>query len=203
MRNHRELGAVKRGESPVKYLFAPCLAVAAVAILPSSALAAGITYDCDTAANHYSELVLPAPAGPFTVSGTVQLNALAEVTKYAPLARVQIASASGPGQSPASFAGIAVMALPADPQKTPTGSPAIQMVAFSTNGKDDEVVPLSMLAKPGGAQSFTLSFDGRNVAAAIANERRNFAVNASAPVVRFVCSTGEFLFSNVTVQPSR
>ena len=180
-------------------------AIVAMAIcLPGAAhAAAGITYDCDTAANHYSELVLPAPTGPFTVSGNVQLNALAEVTKYAPLARVQVASASDPGKSPTSYAGIAVMALPADSQKTPTGSPAIQMVAFSATGKEDEIVPLSMLAKPGGAQQFTLSFDGRTVAAAIANEHRNFPVNASSAVVRLVCSTGEFLFTNVIVQPSR
>src|SRR3954470_2925518 len=94
--------------------------------ISSPATAAGIAYDCDTAPNHYSELVLPAPAGPFTVSGNVQLNALAEVTKYTPLARVQISSASEPGQSPDSFAGVSVMALPVDAQKNPTGSPAIQ-----------------------------------------------------------------------------
>jgi hypothetical protein len=170
---------------------------------PATAVAAGITYDCDTAANHYSELVLPAPTGPFTVSGSVQLNALAEVSKYTPLARVQISSASEPGQSPESFAGISVMALPADARKTPTGSPAIQMVAFNVNGKEDEIVPLSMLTKPGGAQPFNLSFDGSNVAASIGNDRRTLPVKASVPVVRIVCSTGEFLFTNLTIQPLR
>src|SRR5437764_14493678 len=88
--------------------------ILSAAAASSSATAAGITYDCDTAANHYSELVLPAPAGPFTVSGVVQLNALAEVSKYTPLARIQISSQTEPGQSPSSFAGISVMALPAD-----------------------------------------------------------------------------------------
>ena len=186
----------------MKYLFA--LPIASLAIqLPTSVGAAGITYDCDTAANHFSELVLPAPAGPFTVTGNVQLLALAEVTKYAPLARVQIASATEPGQSPASFAGVSVTALPADARKTPSGSPAIQMVAFNATGKEDDVVPLSTLAKPGGTQSFSLSFDGRNVLAAIANERRNLSVSASAPVVRLICSTGEFLFTNIAIQPSK
>jgi hypothetical protein len=193
--------SIKRGIS-VKRLRASCAVISAV-VLPASAAAAGITYDCDTAANHYSELVLPAPIGPFTVSGVVQLNALAEVSKYTPLARVQISSPSEPGQSPASFAGISVMALPADAQKTPTGSPAIQMVAFNLKGKDDEIVPLSMLAKPGGPQSFSLSFDGRNVSASIGNDRRTLPVKASAPVVRIVCSTGEFLFTNLMIQPLR
>jgi len=165
--------------------------------------AAGITYDCDTAANHYSELVLPAPSGPFTVSGNVQLNALAKVTKYTPLARIQISSSTEPGQSPDSFAGVSVMALPVDAKKNPTGAPAIQMVAFNVNGKDDEIVPLSMLANPGGTQKFSLSFDGRNVAASVGNDRRTLPVKASNPVVRIVCSTGEFLFTNVTIQPSQ
>ena len=184
-------------------LLAAVTAMASAVGLPAPADAAGITYDCDTAANHYSELVLPTAAGPFTVSGTVRLIALAEVSKYTPLARVWIASASEPGQSPASFAGISVMALPADPQKTPTRSPAIQMVAFNVNGQDDDIVPLSMLAKPGGAQSFSLSFNSGAVVASIGAERRTLRVSASEPVVRIICSTGEFLFTNLMIQSAR
>jgi hypothetical protein len=167
------------------------------------AVATGITYDCDTAANHYSELVLPGPAGPFTVSGNVQLNALAEVTKYTPLARIWISAASEPGHSPESYAGVSVMALPIDAKRSPTGAPEIQMVAFNVNGKEDQIEPLSMLMKPDGPQPFSLSFDGRNVLASIGNDQRTLPVNASAPVVRIVCSTGEFLFTDVTIQPSR
>jgi hypothetical protein len=202
MQSHREARRGIEEATIVKYLLAPCAAILMAIVLPTAATATGITYDCDTAANHYSELVLPAPARPFTVSGTVQLNALAEVTKYTPLARVQISSATNPGQSPASYAGISVMALPADAQKTPTGSPAIQMVAFNVSGKDDDVVPLSILAKPGGPQAFSLSFDGRSVSAFIANERRMLSLKDSAPVVRIVCSTGEFLFTNLTIEAS-
>jgi hypothetical protein len=178
------------------------VAVAIIGLTVSSpAIAVGITYDCDTAANHYSELVLPAPSGPFTVSGNVQLNALAEVSKYTPLARVQISSSTEPARSPESFAGVSVMALPVDAKKTPTGSPAIQMVAFNVNGKEDEIEPLSMLMKPGGALPFSLSFDGKSVSASIGNDQRTLPVKTSAPVVRIVCSTGEFLFTNVTIQP--
>jgi hypothetical protein len=172
-------------------------------VASSSAVAASITYDCDTAANHYSELVLPAPAGPFTVSGNVKLNGLAEVTKYTPLARIWISATSDPGHSAESFAGVSVMALPVDAKKSPTGAPEIQMVAFNVNGKEDEVEPLSMLVKPGGAQAFSLSFDGRNVLASIGNEQRTLPVETSAPVVRIACSTGEFLFTDLTIQPSR
>jgi hypothetical protein len=184
-------------------LLAIVVTIASAIGFSGTAGAADITYDCDTAANHYSELVLPPVAGPFTVSGIVQLKALAEVSKYTPLARVQIASPSEPGQSPASFAGISVMALPADPQKTPTGSPAIEMVAFSVDGKDDEIVPLSMLAKPGGAQSFSLYFNSGSVVASIGDERGTLRVKTSEPVVRIVCSTGEFLFTNLRIQSAR
>ena len=194
------LGAVTKRGTPVKYPLAPSVAILAT-LLPNAAVAAGITYDCDTAANHFSELVLPAPAGPFTVSGNVQLNALAEVTKYVPLARVWISSASQPGQSPESYAGVSVSALPVDANKSPTGAPAIQMVGFNMNGKEDEIEPLSMLATPGGALPFSLSFDGRNVAASIGKDQRSLPVKTSTPVVRIICSTGEFLFTDVTIRP--
>ena len=95
--------------------------VFALLSLPSTVVAKGITYDCDTAANHFSELVLPAGTGPFTVSGGVKLNALAEITKYAPLARIQIASFAPPGQSPELYAGLTLTVLPADAKKTPLG----------------------------------------------------------------------------------
>jgi hypothetical protein len=187
----------------MKKFLAVITPIACIIGLPAPAEATGITYDCDTAANHYSELVLPAVGGRFTVSGNVQLIALAEVSKYTPLARIQISSPSEPGKSPASFAGVAVMALPADAKETSTGSAAIQMVAFNANGKDDEIVPLSMLAKPGGTQSFSLAFDAGMVVASIGNESRTLSVKTPEPVVRIVCSTGEFLFTNLIIQPAQ
>jgi len=187
----------------LKSLLTFCASFLAVVTSTAAAAEPGITYDCDTAANHFSELVLPAPAGRFTVSGAVQLNALAAVSKYAPLAHVWISSASQPGQSPASYAGVSVLALPADAEKNATGSPAIQVISFNANGKEDEMLPLTMLAKPGGPQPFSLTFDGRTVAASIASEHRTFTVDAPAPVVRLVCSTGEFLFTDVKIQASQ
>jgi len=187
----------------LKYLLAPCAAVLSVIMVPTAAEAAGITYDCDTAANHFSELVLPAPSGGFTVTGNVQLNSLAGSTTYIPIARIRISSSTSPGQSPDHFAGVSVGALPVDASKTPSGSPAIEMVSFNVNGKDDEVLPLSMLAKPGGVQPFRLSYDGATVSATIGGESRAFAVKASDPVLRIMCSTGEFLFTDVSIQASR
>jgi hypothetical protein len=180
-----------------------CAAGLAAVVLPATAAAAGITYDCDTAANHFSELNLPAPGAPFTVTGAVQLNALAASSTYTPIARIQIAASAAPGQSPDAYAGFSLSALPADAKRTPSGAPAVQMLSFNSAGKKDEVLPLSMLTKPGTVQPFRLSYDGNNVSVNLGNEAKTFRMRAAEPVVRIVCSTGEFLFTNLVIQPSR
>ena len=187
---------------PVKSLFVACAAVATATILPTSASASGITYDCDTAANHFSELVLPAPAGPFTVTGTVQINALAAVTQYVPLARIQITSPSAPGAPATTSAEVLIEALPADAKKNPTGASAVQFVGFRVDAQKEDLEPLSALEKAGTPEPFSLHFDGSQVAATIGKGSRTLPLKASAPVVRIVCSTGEFLITNLTISPS-
>lgn len=175
----------------------------ALLALPASAAAQGITYDCDTAANHFSELDLPADGASFTVSGNVQLNALAGSKTYVPNARVQIAPSVAPGQSPTVFAGFSMSALPVDPKKSPSGAPAIQVLSWNSNGKDDEVLPMSMTTKPGSIQPFTMSYDGSKVSVTLGSETKSFPLEAAKPVVRIVCSTGEFLFTNLAIKSSR
>jgi hypothetical protein len=148
-------------------------------------------------------LDLPSLGVPFTVSGNVQLNALAGSTTYAPTARVWIASPAEPGHSPEAFAGFSLGALPADAAKTPSGAPAVQMLSFNSKGKEDEVIPLSLMGKPGSVQPFTLSYDGNNVVVALGQESKTIPLKTAAPVVTIVCSTGEFLFTNLTMSPSR
>jgi hypothetical protein len=174
-----------------------------VLALPTNSWAAGITYDCDTAAGHFSELVLPASSSPFTVSGNVQLNSLATNKEYTAVARIQIATATAPGEAPKSYAGFAVAALPVDPKKSPTGSPAIQMLDWNASGKEDEAVPLSVMEKPGTVEHFSMTFDGKTVSVSLGKESRQFAVNLPEPVVRIVCSTGEFLITDLVVAPAR
>jgi hypothetical protein len=185
----------------MKLFWGLCTAGLAFGASLAPAAAAGITYDCDTAANHFSELVLPSPGPSFVVSGSVRLNALAGSKAYVPLARVQIASASAPGQSAEAFAGFTLSALPADAKKTPSGASAVQMLSYNVSGKDDEILPLSLMTKPGTVQPFTLSYDGRQVSVDLGNETKSFPLKAAEPVVRIVCSTGEFLFTNLTIKP--
>lgn len=175
----------------------------ALLALPATAEAKGITYDCDTAANHFSELSLPAGSVPFTVSGNVQLNAFAGSKTYIPIARIQIGASTAPGQAPDAYAGFSLAALATDPKKTPHGPSAIQMLSYNVAGKEDELLPLSMMTAPGTVQAFTLSYDGSKVLVTLGNESRSFPIKIGDPVVRLVCSTGEFLFTDLTIAPVR
>ena len=184
----------------MKYQLAPCAIILAAFAVPTTANAAGITYDCDTAADHFSELDLPAPPVPFTVTGSVRINATAGSDKYVPLARIQIAEASAPGQSPKAFAGFSLGALA---KQTTSGVQAVQMLNYNIAGKEDELLPFSLMTKPGTVQPFRLSYDGSTVSVNLGNEAKSFSVRTSQPVVRLICSTGEFLFTNLVIQTSR
>ena len=175
----------------------------ALLTIPAAALAGGIAYDCDTAADHFSELSLPAGGGPFKVTGKVQLNSLAVSSTFIPIARIQVVSAATPGHPPKMFAGFSISALPVDPKKMPSGEASIQMLSYNFNGKDDEILPLSLMTKPGTVQSFELSYDLSKVSVNLGNEAKSFLLKDADPVVRIVCSTGEFLFTDLTITPLR
>ena len=75
------------------------------------------------------------------------------------------------------------------------------MLSYNSSGKDDEVLPLSLMTRPGTVQAFTLSYDGSQVIVNLGNEAKSFPLKAAEPVVRIVCSTGEFLFTDLTIKP--
>jgi len=179
------------------------LCVAGLALSAAPAAAAGITYDCDTAADHFSELVLPSGSVPFTVSGNVKLNTLAGSKKFVPVTRVQIVDPAAPGQQPSAAAGFSLGALPMDAKKSPTGEAVVQMISYSVNGKDDEFLPMSVMTKPGTVQPFVLTYDGSTVAVTLGKETKSIPMKAAAPALRIMCSTGEFLFTDLTVAPGR
>jgi hypothetical protein len=193
--------STKRRKAMKSILYAGAIGLGSI-MVPAAAGGAGILYDCDTAADHFSELALPAGSIPFSVSGKVQLNAIAPSKKFAAVARIQIASAAAPGQSPAAFAGFSLSALPADAQKTPSGAAAVQMLSYNVKGKDDDILPLSMTDRLGTAQPFTLAYDGSAVSVTLGNETRSFPVKIAEPAVRIVCSTGEFLITDLTIAPA-
>lgn len=165
--------------------------------------AQGITYDCDTAAGHFSELTLPAGSVPFTVSGKVKLNATAKDKTYIPSTKLIIADATETGQPADVYAGFTLGVLPLDPKKAPAGRSAVQVLGFSVNGKDDEILPKSLEVQLGTVQPFRLTYDGSTVAVTLGDESRNFSVKASKPIVRLICSTGEFLYTDLQIVAGR
>lgn len=187
----------------MKSRFYACVSGFALLALPQAASAQGITYDCDTAAAHFSELDLPAGAAPFTVSGNVKLNALAGSKEWVPLIRIQIASSAAPGESPDALGGFSLSALPVDPKKMPSGERAVQMLSWNAHGKEDEMLPMTMFTKPGTVQPFTLTYDGSNVSVTLGAEAKSFPLKTATPVVRIICSTGEFLLTDLVITPSR
>ena len=174
--------------------------VAAAAALTAGANAAErpITYDCDTAAGHFSELVIPAPVVAFTVTGNVRVNAIAKDKNWAPNAKLLISPPpTSPGDNPTSHAGISVTALPG--KSVSVAMDVVQYLSFAGTGQKDEIIAGSFKA-PGNPQPFSLTYDGQSVVATVGGESRTYPLVTTEPVVRIVCSTGEFLFTDVRIQ---
>lgn len=173
------------------------LVVVALATAGSPAIAQthGVTYDCDTAANHYSDLALPVPGKAFTVSGKVALNTIADSKQYVPLARLSISDGqSKPGQ-PTEWAGFEYGVIP-KMKGNPTPLPILN---FSTRAaeRDNQI---ELAGKPSAREiAFSLSYDGSVVTAIVDGHEKQMPFVAADPVVRIVCSTGEFLYTDVAI----
>lgn len=179
-------------------VFAPfCAQVASAAERP------GITYDCDSASGHFSELVLPAPDGDFTVAGHLQVNQIAEIGKFAPLARLGIGEAVAPGGSSPDLAGFVLSAIPAkmiDP-KVKDARQVVQYVQWDeVAGGAKKEHELFGVSRSGEVVDFNLAFSQGSVTVRIAGQEQRFALKASSPTVRIVCSTGEFLFTDLRIE---
>ena len=163
----------------------------------------GITYDCDTAADHFSELVLPAPKGPFIVRGQVKVKAIAASEEYVPLTRLAIMEAPEKlGASSQNQAGFSLAALPAGKLgvKTKDKNAVLHFANWDERKAGSEVShDLFPLADTQDARPFSLAYDGKSVVAQFAGQQQTMALDVDAPVVRLICSTGEFLYTNLTI----
>jgi hypothetical protein len=160
----------------------------------------GITYDCDAAPGHFADLVIPAPVGPFAVTGQIKVNNIAKDKKWAPTVRIRIGSApTEMGGAPASYAGLKLTAVPGKTVSLPYET--IQMFSFDASGREAETIP-SSLRQTGDTQAFRLSYDGQSVAISLGADNRSFATVAVAPVLEVVCSTGEFLITDLKIEPA-
>ena len=63
------------------------------------------------------------------------------------------------------------------------------------------MIPTS-IQPAGPVQPFLLAYDGKSVSVTVAGSTRSFPLTTSDPVVQVICSTGEFLLTDLAVQPS-
>lgn len=191
------------GDYFVKSAALALLPVFLLTALPVQAKASAISYDCDTRGDHFSELLLPVPDGSVTVTGKVQVRDLAEFKKYAPLVRIGFAQSAGnPGEAPVDIAGIKITAMPAKLVDKSIKDPklAIQLLQWDefAGGKEVESEPINVLPV-GEALPFSLRLTGTSVSINFAGSKRTFATEINSPVVRVICSTGEFLFTDLSI----
>jgi hypothetical protein len=158
------------------------------------AKANGITYDCDTAAEHFSELRLPATA-PFRVSGRVQLLAKERSSRYAPLARVAIADEPETTGPSSRWSGFTFTNL-AGSHGVPSGMLAYETVSRGSPRTEDNLGLASARDI-----TFSITFDGTRVSGAVDGHEFGTAFSSANPSVQINCSTGDFLFSNIEIVP--
>ncbi|WAC24570.1 hypothetical protein [Blastomonas sp. SL216] len=182
--------------------FVPLLLVLIANTAPEPA-SQGITYDCDTASGHFSSLVLPVPPGSFTVQGKVQPRALADIGKWTPATRLTIVSRlADAGAVPDDGAGFTILALPAKMIDKRAGKGIVQFVKWQENqaGKQTESEPFAIQPAM-QAMDFSLRYDGKAVAMAIGGAETRVAVSKPMSAVRIICSTGEFLYTDLMITP--
>lgn len=186
----------------MKYLsIAACFAL----MHAGAAMAApAITYDCDTAASHFSELVLPTPAGSFTVTGQLQVNQLPLFDKFAPITRLMVVPGNiAPGSSAADLAGFSLNALPAKMVDKSVKDDKLMLQFVNWNAthdhKAEDFKPFGF-AKAGDKLPFTLTYDGAAVTLSVAGEKTSIPLIVADPMVRIVCSTGEFLYTDLRIE---
>ncbi|MBA2919266.1 hypothetical protein GON01_15305 [Sphingomonas sp. MAH-20] len=194
-----------QGRRTLRIIGFTAMAAAMAACAPAGAADRGISYDCDTPAGHFSELVLPAPSGAFVVEGKVTLRQIAAIGDFLPGARLGVASApSAAGKAPEEVAGFVLIAVPANKLKKGAGKELVQFIEWDRHGAGAEGEqtqdPFAITAAP-QEHSFRLSYDGGAVTVTIGGAERRFPFQAREPVVRLVCSTGEFLYTDLRIVP--
>lgn len=170
----------------------------------AQAPAAGISYDCDTAADHYSELVLPAPEGSFSITGKVQLMNVLGGKKFVTLTRIMLTSRSAtPGRSAVESGGFTLSALTAGALGL-RDLPKDRAVEYTTwlkpEGKSGEGEPQFVQSEE-APMPFALTYRGGMLDVALGEQKMTMPLEVKEPVLRIVCSTGEYLYSDLEMHP--
>jgi hypothetical protein len=164
----------------------------------------GITYDCDTATGHFSSLVLPVPRGGFTVEGKVQLREIADIGKWAPGTRVTIVGGvAEAGNVPAEGAGFLLAALPAKLIDKRAGKGIVQYLQWQENHAGNQTMSEPFAIRPAKEElPFSVRYDGKVVTMTMGGAQTSVTLMQPASAVRIICSTGEFLYTDLKITPA-
>jgi hypothetical protein len=168
--------------------------VTAALASPVAASAGAITYDCDTAANHYSELTFPASRS-FAASGKIRLLTMAPSKEYAAIARIVLTNdVPVPGPSDEDWAGFSFSNIA-------TFKPAVPGLLQTTNRKKGAKAEETTLGIASASEiAFRLSYDGALVSLEVDGHRSATPFAAHTPALKIVCSTGEFLIHDLMIE---
>lgn len=168
------------------------LGLACLAVCPAKA--AGITYDCDTPSENFSELIMPQ-FGPFRVSGNLQMVVLRESSRYLPMGRIAVRDDSGSPDMPSAWAGLTFTNMVGS-REVPTGLLVTELVL-----PGNQAARTNLRAASARTIAFTLTFDGARVTGMVDGQAFELPFSAANPAVQINCSTGEFLFTNLEISP--
>jgi len=170
------------------------LAIAVAFVTPAAAQARGVTYNCDTAANHYSELTFPT-GDSFRASGKVRLLNIVKSKKYATIARLVVTNDQEvPGPSDEAWAGFTFLNL-AD-----LDEPVPGLLLGTRREKGQEADEENFGIASGTEVTFELSYDGEEVNLQVDGHSTTIPFIAHTPALRIVCSTGEFLIHDLVIE---
>lgn len=155
---------------------------AILALAPTTAFAAPLNWDCDTAAGSFSQLSQVQPGPAYRVRGTIRWVQSRVDRHYAPSGHIMIGNLEG-----GRWVGIQMVATP--------GSPRIRFGVRSQSGGEPQEEMLGDAAL-NEAVPFELSVSASGEAtASIGGQRRTLQIEVGAnTTVQATCSTGEFQF---------
>lgn len=181
------------------------VALVVTAQTSAAAKTSKIAYSCDTRANYYSELILPTPEGNFVISGKVQVSDVPKVGKWAPLTRIQIAQSSKKEDDLTDLAGFVFAALPARiaDRSIKDKNKIIRFVTWDEKSAgSDKPHENIRLEDAGEIFEFSLAISGTEIKGSFADKEQTMYLHASDPVIRIVCSTGAFVYTELTIEKS-
>jgi len=185
-------------------LVSAMLAISPATVTAQETASAGITYDCDTAANHYSELSLPPGSIPFTVSGKVKLLSIVPGQDYVTMTRLSISNAAPqPGPSSEGWAGFQISVLKRSARQSGVALISSTLRPKGGDNATDTLGPPVVVEDADDLQElpFTLTYDGKQAVLRVGDSQRALEFAAPRPIVRIVCSTGEFLYTDLVIRP--